>query len=102
MMGVKRRATPAASDTKRETTIGLFGHSFYPDGHIHMQFEIVREVQHGFVVQRFSWLTGEPTDLGFMQPEDLAACKLYSDKDAWHAAGHAGFEAVQQGRKEGR
>ena len=99
-MTEKRRAASTVGDTKRGTTVGLFGHSFYDDGNIYTQFEIVREVQHGFIVQRYSWLTGKPTDLGFMRPEDLAACTLYSGADEWHTASHAEFET--RSRKESK
>lgn len=70
---------------------GLFGHTF-DAGKINRQFHVQRKVGDGkYLVQIFSWFTGEPIICEVWSDETLSdpTNRFYPNKEAWIGAADA-------------
>lgn len=71
--------------------IGLWVHTFNHKGEIEQQGHIIRGNDSMFLVELFSWITGEPTSVvPFSESEllDPNRCALYADGERMRLACH--------------
>jgi hypothetical protein len=77
-----------------EGLIGLFGHTYIPDPQnaerlaLQYQFKIIRKMEgNRYVVQYFSFMDGDPTNVGVCQESELLGpnVKLYATEQLWRA-----------------
>jgi hypothetical protein len=90
MMKMKQAKPKPA--TKPEGLIGFFGHTYIPDPKdpdtimIESQFEIIRTMDDArYVIQYFSWMDGDRTNVGVMTEAELLGptVKLYATTELW-------------------
>lgn len=75
--------------------IGLFGHSYHPAvaesarPEIKCQFQIIRPHRDDrYIVQMFSWIAGDPTNVTVMSEAELLGpnVKLFATQELWNEA----------------
>ena len=90
-MKAKDKASMKAKDNN-SGLIGLFGHTYIDDREapgetmIEYQFKIIRKMEGDrYVFQYFSFLDGEPTEVGVMTEAELLGpnVKLYATAELW-------------------
>jgi hypothetical protein len=81
-----------------EGLIGLFGHTYFDgvdgDPALRWQFQIIRRMRGDrYVVQLFSFMDGEPTEVTVLTEAELLGphVKLYATRELWHL----GYEKYQ-------
>lgn len=71
--------------TAQNALVGMFLHTFV-DGKIELQGLVLKTDAKWAMVQLFSWMSGEPTQVQPMLIADLHAlknCKLYASQERW-------------------
>ena len=82
-------------DNKASGFVGIFIHTL-KDGRIHNQGEIIRTDGDICLVQRFSWLSGCPTDVIGITKADI----MNQDKCTMYSCGEDAVQAWEKARQE--
>lgn len=83
---------------KSEYPVGLLGHSLRPGSPVlvEWQFKVMAETKDGrYALQLFSWLSGDPTNIVFVNDADLTDVtkyKLYDSEQKWRDAAERSAE----------
>lgn len=59
------------------------------NGKIHNQGQIIQDGEYEVLIQRFSFVTGDPTDMIYVKKKDLfdtEQCRIYEEAESWHRA----------------